>query len=80
MTRYIGQCANCGSDQHPKGNVFRIMDKWYFEAGYPHDNVSHITTERVKVCNNCNHAHPFQRRTSARQRKLQEIAKQLLEN
>jgi NMD protein affecting ribosome stability and mRNA decay len=76
MAKYVGQCKNCGSDQHPKGNIFRIMDAWYFAAGYPDKEVP--STDKVKVCNNCDTAHTFRNRVSARQRKLQETADRLL--
>lgn len=78
MAKYIGQCKNCGSDQHPKGNVFRIMRDYEYDLEFPHREAA--PTETVKVCNNCNTAHSFKRRVSARQRKLVETAAGLLQD
>lgn len=69
MARYIGQCSNCGSAKHPKGNVFRIMSGAFYDIDFPH--MPEAPTEIVKVCNNCNTAHPFKRRVSAKKKKLQ---------
>jgi hypothetical protein len=72
--RYVGQCSKCGDDSHPKGNVFRIMAGFLFDIKFPH--APPAPTEHVKVCNNCDTAHPFHTRISAkakaREIKLQE--------
>lgn len=78
MARYIGQCSKCGSNQHPKGNVFRIMDKLFFELDYPHKSIEHVVTDTVKVCNNCNEPHNFQRRLSAKRKAKEELFARLL--
>lgn len=64
MAKYIGQCSKCGSGDHPKGNVFRIMSSLYYSIDFP--SAPEPTTETVKVCNNCNTPHPFHRRMSAK--------------
>lgn len=71
MARHIGQCSKCGDAAHPKGNVFRIMSAVFFECDYGTEQLAGITTQNVKVCNNCNTPHPFHQRTSARAKKLQ---------
>ncbi len=77
MARYTGQCVNCGSDQHPNGNVFRIMSAAFYDIDFPHKPAA--PTEYVKVCNNCNTAHPFHRRQSKQNAKREELLNWLLE-
>jgi len=63
MTR-LGKCKNCGTDQHPKGNVFTVMETFAFAMDNPYQhNVPDCA--HVKVCNNCRFPHPFKHRTSA---------------
>lgn len=78
MTKYTGQCKNCGSDRHPNGNFFHIEDAAFFDAMRNHNGFEMPGTEKVKVCNNCGAPHAFRNRVSARQRRLQETASRLL--
>ena len=76
MARYTGICSKCGDAAHPKGNVFRIMSGLFYDIDFPH--APEAPTEYVKVCNNCNTAHPFKRRVSAKAKNLQATADWLL--
>lgn len=79
MARHVGQCSNCGEAAHPKGNVFRIMPALYWEIDFPRRELGAITSEYVKVCNNCNTPHPFHRRVSAKSKKMEALLVWLLE-
>lgn len=78
MAKYTGQCKNCGSDQHPNGNIFHIEDAAFFDAMRNAAGFEMPGTDKVKVCNNCGAPHAFRQRVSARQRKLQATADWLL--
>lgn len=69
MARHLGQCSKCGDAAHPKGNVFRIMWSVHYDLDFPH--APSAPTEHVKVCNNCNTAHSFHPRVSAKAKAME---------
>ena len=81
MPRYTGMCSHCGDENHPKGNVFTVVQTllWECEAQpawrVERDGWVVPATRYSKICNNCGQAHPFHTRMSAqmkaREAKLQ---------
>lgn len=78
MTRIIGQCRKCGEAAHPKGNVFRVELTCIWDLRHParQNETDDITTEHVKVCNNCDTPHPLRRRVSAQAKRFEAMIQQ----
>jgi hypothetical protein len=72
-----GQCKNCGSDRHPKGNFFKIQKTDMFELENKRNHPL-PKTEYTKVCNNCDYPHPFTRRMSAKNKSKEALFQRLI--
>lgn len=71
MARYTGQCSNCGSNDHPNGNIFTVKETALWECTVTYAQADRPgfffpETKFVKVCNNCDQPHAFYPRQSAK--------------